>query len=155
NGDGKQDLAGNNFNGRTTSNNSVSILLGNGEGTFADPSQFTTTPHATPLLADVNGDGTDDTLVVDGHGNILYRQGIPGQPGTFQPPVTVNPGFPSRDIAWVPNTLEGPLLASVDSHDDAVSLYAYRDGVFVRVGSIPTGRLPAQVITADLNRDGW
>ena len=27
-------------------------------------------------------------------GNILYRQGVPGQPGTFEPPVTVNPGDP-------------------------------------------------------------
>ena len=60
----------------------------------ADPGQFATTPHATPLVADVNGDGTDDVLVVDGAGNILYRQGIPGQPGTFEPPVTVNPGYP-------------------------------------------------------------
>ncbi len=53
--------------------------------------QFATTPIATPLVADVNGDGTDDVLVVDGAGNILYRQGIPGRPGTFEPPVTVNP----------------------------------------------------------------
>ena len=46
----------------------------------------------TPLVADVNGDGTDDVLVVDAAGDILYRQGIPGQPGTFDPPVTINPG---------------------------------------------------------------
>ena len=51
-------------------------------------------PRATPLVADVNGDGTDDVLVVDGAGNILYRQGVPGQPGTFEPPVTINPGVP-------------------------------------------------------------
>ena len=65
-------------------------------------------PHATPLVADVNGDGTDDVLVVDGAGDILYRQGIPGQPGSFVPPVTVNPGSPSRDIAWVPETDRRP-----------------------------------------------
>ena len=44
----------------------VSVLLGNGDGTFVDPGQFATTPYATPLVADVNGDGTDDVLVVDG-----------------------------------------------------------------------------------------
>ena len=48
------------------------------------PDQFATTPHATPLVADVNGDGTPDVLVVNSAGNILYRQGIPGQPGSFR-----------------------------------------------------------------------
>ena len=87
----------------------------------------------TPLVADVNGDGTDDVLVVDGAGDILYRQGIPGQPGSFLPPVTVNPGvplarhrlgarYPDRARCWPAST----------PSDDAVSLYAWRDGGFVR-----------------------
>ena len=139
NGDGRTDLAVAN-----EADNTVSVLLGNGDGTFTDPGQFATTPHSTPLVADVKGDGTEDVLVVDGAGNILYRQGIPGQPGTFEPPVTVNPpGAPSRDIAWVPDTNQGPVLASVDAHDNAISLYAYRDGGFVKVGSLATGFLPA------------
>ena len=164
-GDGRTDLAvANSFsndvsillgNGDGTFQNQVSILLGNGDGTFADPGQFATTPHSTPLVAGDTGDGTDDVLVVDGAGNILYRQGIPGQPGTFEPPVTINPGTPSRDIAWVPDTNQGPVLASVDAQDNAISLYAYRDGGFVKVGSLATGFLPAQIIAADLNGNGW
>ena len=55
----------------------------------------------------------------------------------------------------MPDTLDGPLLASVDAQDDAVSLYAYRDGAFVLVGSLATGQLPAQIIAADLTGDGW
>ena len=148
NGDGRTDLAVAN-----SGSNDVSILLGNGDGTFTDPGQFATTPHSTPLVADVNGDGTDDVLVVDGAGNILYRQGIPGQPGTFEPPVTINPGFPSRDIALV-TTRGGPVLASVDARDDAVSLYTWRDGRWW-IGSLTTGHLPAQIIGADLNGNGW
>ena len=134
NGDGRTDLAVANYD-----DNDVSVLLGKGDGTFVAPGQFATTPRATPLVADVNGDGTADVLVVDGAGNILYRQGIPRKPGTFEPPVTVNPGTPSRDIAWVPDTNQGPVLASVDAHDNAISLYAYRDGRFVKVGSLATG----------------
>ena len=149
-GDGHLDMAFAN-----PGSNDVSVLLGNGDGTFTDPAQLAITPRATPLVADVNGDGTDDVLVVDGGGDILYRQGIPGQPGSFAPPITVNPGYPSRDIAWVPASSEGPLLASVDADDDAVSLYAYRDGQFVRVGSLGTGALPAQIIAADLDGTGF
>jgi hypothetical protein len=149
NGDGRTDLAV-----ADNITNTVSVLLSNGDGTFAAPGQFVTALRATPVVADVKGDGINDVLVVDGAGDILYRQGIPGRPGTFEPPVTVNPGYPSRDIAWVPNTRDGPLLASVDARDNAVSLYSWRQGGFVRIGSLATGRLPAQIIAADLNANG-
>ena len=109
-GDGRLDLAAANIY-----SNDVSVAIGNGDGAFEDPGQLATTPRATPLLADVNSDGTNDVFVIDGAGDILYRQGIPGQPGTFEPPVTINPGAPSRDIAWVPDTNVGAVLASVDA----------------------------------------
>ena len=131
----------------------MSVLL-NLDGTFADPGPFVTTPQATPLVADLTGDGADDVLVVDAAGDILWRRGRPQEPGTFDPPVTINPGHPSRDIVAV-DTNQGPLLASVDATDDAVSLYAWRDGSFVRIGSLATGSLPAQIVAADLNGDGW
>ena len=38
--------------------------------------------------------------------------------------------------------------------DNAVSLYAYRNGGFSLVGSLATGSLPAQIVSADLNGDG-
>ena len=148
-GNGRIDLAVAN-----QTDNTVSVLLGNGDATFSDPAKVVTSAHSSPVVADVNGDGTPDVLVLDSAGNILYRQGVPGQPGTFEPPVTVNPGAPSRDIAWVPDTDQGPVLASVDARDNAVSLYAYRDDGFVKVGSLATGRLPTQIIAANLNGDG-
>ncbi len=55
----------------------------------------------TPLVADLNGDGVPDVSVVDSAGDILFRAGQPGEPGSFAPPITVNPGDPSRDIAFV------------------------------------------------------
>ena len=106
-------------------------------------------------MADVNGDGTDDVLVVDGAGDILYRQGIPGQPGTLRAARHGQPRLSPRATSPGCRTpIDGPVLASVDAQDDAVSLYAWRDGSFVRVGSLATGPLPAQIIAADLNGDG-
>ena len=64
------------------------------------------------------------------------------------------PGHPSRDIVAV-DTNQGLVLASVDATDDAVSLYAWRDGSFALIGSLPTGSLPAQIVAADLTGDGW
>jgi hypothetical protein len=149
NNDGRIDLAAVDFYYST-----IPVMLGIGDGTFTSPGGLATALHSAPVVADVNNDGTDDVLVVTAAGSILYRQGIAGNSGNFHPPVTINTGFPSRDIEWLPETIDGPLLASVDSEDDAVSLYAYRDGGFVRIGSLTTGRLPAQVVAADLDGDG-
>jgi hypothetical protein len=147
NGDARPDLA-------VARGNVVTVLVNVGDGAFVDPGQLATIPRATPLLADVNGDGTDDTLVVDGSGDVLYRQAIPGKPGSFEPPVRVNPGSHSRDVAWVPQTNRGPVLASVDADKNALTFYGWRDGQFVPLGSLSTGRVPAQIIAADLNSDG-
>ncbi len=149
NGDGRLDLANVDPVSET-----VSALLGKGDGTFVAPSQLATARHAAPLVADMNDDGTDDALVIDNAGNILYRQGIPGEPGAFDPPVVIDTGYFSRDIESVSNPTRGPLLASVDADDDAVTLFAWRNGAFIPLGSLATGQLPEQIISADLNGDG-
>ena len=146
-GDGRTDLAVANYG-----DNDVSVLLGNGDGTFAAPGSSVTTPQATPVVADLTGDGVDDVFVVNGAGDILWRRGRPQEPGTYAPPITINPGNPSRDIVAV-DTDQGMVLASVDATDDAISLYAWRDGSFALIGSLPTGSLPAQIATADLTGD--
>jgi FG-GAP-like repeat len=149
NNDGRLDLAVLN-----STINTVSIFLGNGDGTFVAANALGPPLTGTPLVADVKGDGSDDVLEVDSAGDILYRQAVPGEPDTFEPPVTINPGFPSRDIAFVPMSDDGPLIASVDVGDDALSLYSWRDGNFVRIGSVTTGPFPVQVIAAELNANG-
>ena len=67
------------------------------------------------------------------------------------PPVEVNPGFPAR---YRRPRQKGRGLAGVDAADNAILLYAWRDGGFTRIGSLPTGRRPAQIVAADLNGDG-
>ena len=110
---------------------SIAVLLGD---LFKDPGLFATAPHATPLVADLNGDDTDDVVVINAAGDILYRQGQPREPGTFKPPVKVNPGFPRAISSPLTRTKAGcspawtpPIMRSRCTPG--------RDGAFVRIGS--------------------
>jgi hypothetical protein len=148
NGDGRPDQVSVN-----ASTNDVSVSLANADGTFVPASLLASGRYSTPLVADFNGDGTDDVCEINSAGEILYRQGRPKEPGTFDPPIKINPGSPARDLAYVV-TAGGPMLAAVDDGSDTVSLYRWtRDG-FVKTASLATGRLPAQIGAADLNGDG-
>jgi large repetitive protein len=147
-GDGQTDLAI-----ARTGPDDVQVRLGNGDGTFSNPAVTDLVRHETPLVADLTGDGVADVSVVDAAGDILYRQGRPNEPGSFAPPVTVNPGDPSRDIAFVATEL-GPLLASVDANDNEISFFRLGPTGFVKVSSLATGPQPAQVLSADLNGNG-
>ena len=88
NGDGRTDLAVANQD-----SNDVSVLLSL-NGTFAASGPFAINPHATPLVTHLSGDGADDVMVINGAGDILWRKGRPQEPGTFDPPITINPGHP-------------------------------------------------------------
>ncbi len=142
--------------------NDVAVKLNLGGGLFADPGTIDLAAHNTPVVADLNGDGIPDVTIVDAAGDILFRQGRADRSGSFNPPIIVNPGAESRAIASV-LTSQGVLLASVDAANNPggpgpgkISLFAYRDGQFTLVGSPPpTGPWPAQLVSADLNGDGW
>ncbi len=146
-GDGQTDLAI-----ARTGPDDVQVELNNGAGTFSDPSVVDLVRRETPLVADINGDGALDVSVVDAAGDILYRAGRPGEPGNFAPPLTVNPGDPSRDVAFV-STQYGPAIASVDAADNAISFFVLRSTGFVLVAKLATGSEPAQILSADLNEN--
>ena len=134
-----------------------SVFLGLGDGTFVAPDTIATTVRATPLLADLNGDGVPDLAVLDRTGTILLRRGRPHQPGEFDPPVVVNPepDRAARDLARVV-TPRGILLAALDVTQSAVSLYAPGpNGTFTRTAGLTVpGILPVRLAAADLNGDG-
>jgi large repetitive protein len=147
-GNGQADLAI-----TRSSPDDVQVRLSNSDGTFSPPSVVDLVRRETPLVADVNGDGAPDVSVVDAAGDILVRAGRLGEPGIFASPVTVNPGEPSRDIAFV-STQYGPALASVDADDNAISFFVFRSTGFVLVTKLSTRSEPAQILSADLNDNG-
>jgi hypothetical protein len=152
NNDGRTDLAV-----ATQFASDVSILSGTGDGTFLSPDTIANEIHATPLVADLNGDGTPDVVVLNRAGEILVRYGRPDTPGTFDPPVILNPDprFAVRDLALV-RTSHGLVLAALDARDSALSFYARRpDGTFTRTaGPTIPGVLPVHLAAGDLNGDG-
>ena len=79
NGDGKVDLAVTDQHGYN-----ISILLGNGDGTFRSPVSYPTTQRPTFVdIGDFNHDGKPDLIVVDGgYVSVMLGNGD----GTFQPP---------------------------------------------------------------------
>src|SRR5262249_28808380 len=71
--------------------NVVGLLRNLGDGQFIDQSTIFTDQHSNPQLGDVDGDGTPDVVVVSAHGDIYWRRGRRGEPGTYDPPLIVNP----------------------------------------------------------------
>jgi hypothetical protein len=137
----------------TQTPNEVTLELSQGGGRFASPGDVALDPRDTPVVADIDGDGIRDLTLVDGSGEILFRRGQAVNSDGFDPPITVNPGDPSRAVAAV-MTAQGYVLASADATDNAISLFAYQGGRFRPVGSLVTGQEPAQVIAANLDGDG-
>ncbi len=91
--------------------------LGKGNGTFEPVAAGGVGLSDTPLLADFNGDGIPDSVVLDRSGNILYRQGLAGAADTFAPPVILNPGRPARAITIVQIGSQFA-IAAADAHYD-------------------------------------
>jgi len=152
NGDGKQDLAVVN---RGSGN--VSILLGNGDGTFQNALNFGagSTP-AFVAVGDFNGDHKLDLAVANGSVNtvsILLGNGD----GTFQPPLQYNTGISADYVAVADfnNDKKSDLLIS-DQGNISI-LLGDGDGRFQSptVTSITSFQGTAPLVAiADFNGDG-
>jgi hypothetical protein len=75
NGDGKLDIL--------EANGNLTVLLGNGDGTFQPIRQFVGAPNSTSVVAvDLNGDGNLDAVLTDSSGSVYTFLG--NGDGTFQ-----------------------------------------------------------------------
>jgi hypothetical protein len=155
NHDGHLDLATANLGG------DVSVLLNNGDGTFAPPLNIRTGRIPEFLVAgDFNGDGNSDLVVINklANGNDGYLSLLLGKgDGTFQPPVKVLAGQEPHRIAVGDFNGDGNLdVAAVNAiANGTVSvLLGNGDGTFQPPVVSAAGSLPAALAVGDFNHDG-
>jgi Bacterial Ig-like domain (group 3)/FG-GAP-like repeat/FG-GAP repeat len=148
NGDGKPDMAVVNV-----FSNSVSVLLGNGDGTFHMAKNFAVGDQPSSLaVGDFNGDGKLDLVVANEHSNnvsVLLGNGD----GTFQPAQNFFAGASSSVTVGDFNG-DGKLDLAVAIGSSVSVLLGSGDGTFQTARNFAAGIGPISVTVGDFNGDG-
>jgi len=167
NSDGKLDLAVMHnigcYTGSCTAADSITTLLGNGDGTFQTPSEVNvgTGPFAMAVL-DLNGDGIKDVAIGGGNTELSILLGVGN--GTFvqQPVVTLVPGgdlfSACNDIGVGDLNRDGiqDLVVPLGNGEGNAILIGNGNGMFQVKSRIQIDETfaPLHVAVADYNRDG-
>src|SRR5712691_2429549 len=152
NGDGKPDLVTVN-----TGANTVSVLPGNGAGSFGSRTDFATgaVPHGL-AIADLDGDGNPDLVVANTGANtvsVLLGTGT----GTFAPAMDFPTGAAPFFVAVGDLNRDGIpdlVVVNVNAPDTVSVLLGIGDGTFGPKADFATGAGPRSVAIGDLDGDG-
>jgi hypothetical protein len=155
NGDGNLDLAATNpgapdlFLGNT-----VSVLLGKGDGTFGQPSDMVVSTTPLQIIADdFNRDGRPDLAVANAFGHsvsVLLGLGAGSFLAATNYPVEAPQAIAAADF----NVDSNPDLA-VCAAGQVIAIFAGQaDGSFKARQDIPAAGVCGKVVTGDFNHDG-
>jgi hypothetical protein len=153
--DGYQDIVTAN-NGFDRRGHTVSVLLGNGDGTFEPKRDYRTGVNpCSVVIGDLNGDGALDLATADAGGNTVSVLLGTGN-GRFGAARSYPTGRVPRGVAIGDLNSDGKLdLATADSVSHTVSVFLNSgNGRFVPKGRYRTGRVPVAVAIGDLSGDG-
>ncbi len=150
NGDGHADLA------TSGSDGTLSLLLGNGDGSFQQPVLYDVGSDLTSIVAgDFNGDGHLDLAVTDSGSNdvsVLLGNGD----GSFQQPVQYAVGLSPASIVAGDFNGDGHLDLAVaySGSNDVSVLLGNGDGTFQSQVTYAVGSIRVALVTGDYNGDG-
>jgi hypothetical protein len=175
NGDGSLDLVVTSFNFADQNGGTLSVLLGNGDGTFQPEVDYAAGNHPTTVIAgDFNGDGKPDLAATD-NGTAAILVLLNNGDGTFQPAQTYAVGTGPYSLASADFNGDGrtdlvvtnycnvalvPIPSAFFCGDspeygNTVSvLLGNGDGTFQTQSTAFVFPAPYQVVTADFNQDG-